>query len=250
MVGRLFLRGLLAGAIAGLIAFGFARIFGEPALNLAIAFEEATTGGHSHDGAGEADGHTHDGEPVVSRATQAGIGLLTVTVLFGVGLGGLLSLVFGFVYGRISTLGPRGTAALLAVAAFVSVNLVPAIKYPPAPPGVGDPDTVGFRTVVYLVMVLVSIGAAASSVSLSRSFAARVGTWNSAILGIVLFVIIVTIAHVSLPDVSDVPANFPPTVLWDFRVASLGLQLVLWVGIGLVFGALAKRALASSQVAR
>lgn len=250
MVGRLFLRGLLAGAIAGLIAFGFARTFGEPPLDQAIAFEETTTGGHTHDAADNAHGHADESEPVVSRATQAGIGLLTVTVLFGVGLGGLLSLVFGFVYGRMPGLGPRGTAAMLAVAAFVSVNLVPAIKYPAAPPGVGDPDSIGFRTVIYLVMVMVSIGAIASSVSVSRSLMVRIGAWNSALVGIALFLIIVTIAHVLLPDINDVPANFPATVLWDFRVASLGIQLVLWAGIGLVFGALAKRALARPEVIR
>jgi len=32
-------------------------------------------------------------------------------------------------------------------------------------------------------------------------------------------------------------------VLWRFRVASLGTQLVLWAGIGLLFGALAERSL-------
>jgi len=249
MVGRLFLRGLLAGALAGFIAFGFARTFGEPALDQAIAFEATHSGGHSH---GETElAHDHAGEaPEVSRATQAGIGLMTVTVLFGVALGGLLSLVFAFVYGRMPAIGPRGTAALLALAAFLSVNLVPAIKYPPAPPGVGDPDTIGFRTVVYLVMVLVSIGAMASSVSVSRSLMARIGAWNGALVGAALFVIVVAVAHVLLPAINDVPTNFPAAVLWDFRVAALGVQLVLWAGIGLIFGTLAKRAMASSPVAR
>jgi Probable cobalt transporter subunit (CbtA) len=46
MVGNLLLRGMLVGAIAGLLAFGFARIFGEPQLERAIAFEAQTS--HSH----------------------------------------------------------------------------------------------------------------------------------------------------------------------------------------------------------
>jgi hypothetical protein len=40
MVGNLLLRGILVGVFAGLLAFGFARIFGEPQVNRAIAFED------------------------------------------------------------------------------------------------------------------------------------------------------------------------------------------------------------------
>jgi hypothetical protein len=57
MVGRLLLRGMLAGVVAGLVAFGFARVFGEPPIEHAIAFEahEAHTD-HHHHMQGEADG--------------------------------------------------------------------------------------------------------------------------------------------------------------------------------------------------
>jgi hypothetical protein len=37
MVGGLLLRGMMAGVIAGLLAFGFARVFGEPPVNSAGA---------------------------------------------------------------------------------------------------------------------------------------------------------------------------------------------------------------------
>ena len=40
MVGSLLVRGMLVGIIAGLLAFGFARVFGEPPVDHAIAFEE------------------------------------------------------------------------------------------------------------------------------------------------------------------------------------------------------------------
>jgi predicted cobalt transporter CbtA len=44
-----------------------------------------------------------------------------------------------------------------------------------------------------------------------------------------------------LPRINEVPADFPATVLWNFRVASLATQLVLWTAIGIGFGAMAKR---------
>jgi hypothetical protein len=62
MVGNLLLRGMLVGVLAGLLAFGFARIFGEPQVDRAIAFEEQMS-----QAKGEAP------EPgIVSRETQAG----------------------------------------------------------------------------------------------------------------------------------------------------------------------------------
>jgi Probable cobalt transporter subunit (CbtA) len=40
MVRNLLLRGMLVGVFAGLLASGFARIFGEPQVDRAIAYEE------------------------------------------------------------------------------------------------------------------------------------------------------------------------------------------------------------------
>ena len=42
MVGNLLLRGMLVGIFAGILAFGFAKIYGEPQVDRAIAFEEQT----------------------------------------------------------------------------------------------------------------------------------------------------------------------------------------------------------------
>jgi Probable cobalt transporter subunit (CbtA) len=62
-------------------------------------------------------------------------------------------------YGRLGPLGAWGTAALLGVFGFVAAYLTPFIKYPPNPPSVGDPETIGRRTALYLVLVLLSIAA-------------------------------------------------------------------------------------------
>ncbi|HEU0128959.1 MAG TPA: CbtA family protein, partial [Pseudonocardiaceae bacterium] len=45
-----------------------------------------------------------------------------------------------------------------------------------------------------------------------------------------------------LPTINEIPDAFPATVLWEFRVAALGTQLVMWATIGLLFGALVARA--------
>ena len=45
MVGKLLLRGMIVGLIAGLFAFAFARVYGKPQVDRAIAFEEQTDAG-------------------------------------------------------------------------------------------------------------------------------------------------------------------------------------------------------------
>lgn len=245
MVGGLLLRGMLAGIIAGLLAFGFARVFGEPQVDRAIAFEaQMARGGHSHEEA--QTGHSHGGdeadEPaLVSREMQSTIGLLTAVVVYGAGLGGIFALVFAFAYGRLGDFGPRSLAALLAIAAFLAVYLVPALKYPANAPSVGLPETIGYRTGLYFFMVVYSIAALAFVVSIGRHLATRFGKWNGWLAAGAAFIVIVAIGQALLPDINEVPADFPAVVLWRFRVASAGTQVLLWGAIGLVFGFLAER---------
>lgn len=237
MVGHLLLRGMIVGVVAGLLAFGFARIFGEPAVDHAIAFEEA---------ASLAKGEAPEPE-IVSREVQAGLGLFTGIVTFGAALGGLFSLAFAFSHGRLTTLSPRATAGLLALAGFVALVLVPALKYPPNPPSVGDPETIGLRTQLYFAMLVVSLAALAFSVALARRFRAGRGVWNAALLGVAAYGVIVVLLQAALPSINEVPEHFPATLLWQFRVASIGIQAIVWTTLGLLFGYVAERYLAGAH---
>jgi hypothetical protein len=58
-----------------------------------------------------------------------------------------------------------------------------------------------------------------------------------------LYVVIVLVAGLALPSIREIPGDFPATALWTFREASIGMQAVLWLTIGLVFAPLAERAL-------
>ncbi|PAA00496.1 MULTISPECIES: CbtA family protein [Pseudomonas] len=234
MTGRLLVRGMLVGLIAGLLAFGFAKVFGEPQVDKAIAFEESMA--HMH---GDAD----EEEELVSRDMQGSVGLLTGVVVYSVSLGGIFSLVFAYALGRIGRIGPRGLAALLALAAFVVVFLIPGLKYPPNPPSVGNPDTIGLRTQLFFLIMLVSVIAAVISVNVGRKLMARNGTWSGAISGVALYLVIVSVAAYLFPTINEVPENFSAVLLWKFRTASLGIQVVLWTSLGLIFGKVAEHAL-------
>lgn len=233
---------MIAGVIAAIIATLFARIVAEPQIDLAIALESA------HAAMGHAMNATPEPE-LVSRATQKGLGLLTAVILYGAAVGGLFALVFAAAYGRVGRIGPRSLAALLAAGAFIAVALVPALKYPSTPPAVGLHETVGFRTLVYFAMIGASLAALVLSVKTARGLAGRFGAFDAMLAGAALYVAVIVAADVALPVVDEVPADFPAVLLWSFRVASIGMQALLWTVIGVLFGAMADRLLRASAPA-
>ena len=232
MVGRLLMRGMLTGIVAGLLTFTFAKIAGEPQVDQAISFEEK---------ADAAKGEAPEPE-IVSRHTQAGLGLLTGVVVYGAAVGGLFSLVFAYAYGRSGRLGARALSALLALAAFVAIVIVPNLKYPANPPSIGDPETIGYRTGLFFLMIAISLAATVFSLKLRRHAVARFGAWNGAIVAGAVFIVIIAVVQLGLPSINEVPATFPAALLWKFRLAALGMQAIMWTTIGLLFGVLVERA--------
>lgn len=231
MVGKLLIRGMLAGIAAGLLTFGFAKIAGEPQVDQAISFEEK---------ADAAKGEAPEPE-IVSRATQSSYGLFTGVMVYGASIGGLFSLVFAFAHGRAGRLSPRALAAWLALAAFVAIYLVPNIKYPANPPSVGDPDTIGYRTGLFFLMIAISLAVSVFSLKVRAACVPRFGGWNASIVALVLFVVVIGAIQLGLPAINEVPAAFPAVLLWKFRAVSIGMQAILWTTIGLAFGAMAER---------
>jgi predicted cobalt transporter CbtA len=165
MVRDLLIRGMIAGVVAGLLCFAVAKIFGEPQVDRAIAFEEAhpksqdKAAAAHHDTAGMTEPSPDGGEvELVSRKVQSTFGLLTAVVVYGSAMGGLFALAFAFLYGRWRG-QPRLLALLLALAAFAALYYVPSLKYPANPPAIGEPDTIAYRTGFYLLMMLISLAA-------------------------------------------------------------------------------------------
>jgi hypothetical protein len=247
MVRSLLIRGMLVGILAGLLAFGFLKVFGEPQVDRAIAFETQLdqAKAQAQAEADRAKGLTVQ-QPVpepelVSRPVQAGIGLLTGVVVYSAAFGGLFALVFAAASGRISGFGPRATSALLAGAGFVAIFLVPFIKYPANPPAVGEPETIHVRTALYFAMILISLVAMGGAAMLRRRLIGWLDAWNASLIAGAAYLLVIIVANLALPTVNEVPEQFPADLLWHFRVASIGGQLIMWTSLGLAFGALAER---------
>jgi predicted cobalt transporter CbtA len=243
MLRRLVICGLIAGLCGGLLAAGFGKVVGEPAIDQAIAYEQGhESSGHSHGAAAD-----HE-EPLVSRGVQSGVGLLTASLILGVSLGGLFALAFALVYGRAGPASPARTALWLGAAVFLVVFLVPFLKYPAAPPGVGDPETLGQRTLVYLSMIAISVLAAVAALRTRMALRGRITTAGATLAALVLYAVVVLVAGAAMPVVDEIPTDFPATTLWDFRVASLGMQLMLVGAIAGVFAVTASRVMAGKPI--
>lgn len=231
------------------MAFLFARLFAEPVIGRAVEYENGRIDIAKLHGV-----HAH-GVELFTRGMQANAGLGFGVLIFGVAIGALFAVLFCITYRRVGNVEPRLFSVLLAVGAFIAVYLVPFVKYPANPPAVGQADTIGARTGWYLGAVLTSVALTIAAVWLARRLANRLSGWNAALLAATLYLVVIASVMSLLPIFDDTPEpmrdatgaiiypGFPADVLYQFRLLSLGTQVVLWETIGLVFATLAGRLL-------
>ena len=239
MVWTLVRRGLVVGAVAGLLAGAFAFVFGEPLVQDAIELERSASAGRS-----TSPPAAHAAGWVFSRSEQRG-GLLLATALYGIAAGGLFAIAFAALRGRGSTRTDWELATRLAGAVFVAIVLVPFVKYPPNPPAVGDPSTIGDRTALYLTLLA---GAALAMLAAARvmwSIRHDAPPWARPLAGGATFVAVAGGLALALPGMSELPNDVPAQLVWDFRLSSLGTQAVLWSALGIGFGIATQRAAAA-----
>ena len=232
---------VLLGALAGLAGAAFHSVATEPRIDEAIAIEEAEAAaagpGADHDG--------DDGEEVtVSRSDQRGAGLFAAYALTGAAFG--LFLAITSLSLRTTTGGPFRRVAVSGAILAGAVSLAPWLKYPPNPPAVGDPDTVGERERLYVLTIVLAALALAGLAHLSARL--RRAGWPddrriAAVVaaGVVAFGVVFAALPPS-PDAVGVPAN----LVWQFRLNSLTGNLLVWtlltLGLGLVWTEAARSA--------
>ncbi|MDP9397787.1 MAG: CbtA family protein [Actinomycetota bacterium] len=204
----------------------------EPVIRAALVVEDARA---------HASGEQH--EEVFSRPVQVVGGLLTA-VLVGLALGVVFAVVFARARHRLPGGGDFGRALVLAAAGFGVLALLPSVKYPASPPGVGDPETVGARTLLYLTLLAAGILVLLAVTVIAAALARR--GWRhpervsaAAAAGALLFVAVLALWPAT-PD--TVPPDIPAELLWRFRLASLAQLAALWATLGLVTGLLLERA--------
>jgi predicted cobalt transporter CbtA len=220
---------VLVGLLGGLAAALLLTFVGEPRIQEAINIELAQAG---------PAGPSAGGEPeIVSRSVQKGVGLFAAYAVSGAAFGLLFAVVFWGL--RRSRPDPFRRALVAGAVLAGALTVAPWLKYPPNPPAVGDPDTLAKRQLLYVSVILLAaawgFAAAALSTRLQREGWPE-GRRTVAVATVV--VVPLALAFALLPGAPD-PITVPAKLLWGFRLASLGGNLLLWAVITLGFGLLA-----------
>lgn len=219
-------RGLLAGGLAGAASALYLVLVVEGPIDEALAIEAARHGD---------DGHGHDHE-LFSRTTQI-IGGMTAGLIYGLVAGLIFSVVFVRLRHRLPGGDDFGRSLRLAAMGFLTIVVIPGLKYPANLPGVGDPETVNDRTVAYLTLMAMGIVLVMLAWNGVHALQRRgVDEHRARAVGVVFLTVGVAVAWALWSEAEATPADIPADLLWRFRIFSIGGLALQWSLIGLVFG--------------
>jgi len=221
---------LAAGAAGGLVHAGAGAAFTGPYIEAAIGIETQMM-------LESGEQSPEFWESLESYRAWQRQGYVLASVLYGVSMASLFCIVYALWRGPKPG-GALGGAVLLGIVMWGAVFMVPFLKYPATLPGVGDPETIGERTLLYVSFVAVS-GASALAAWLASGRAGR-ARLPAAAAG---YAAAMAAAFVLFPAV---PASGLPQDLVDgFRASSAVGVLALWVSMpavaGLLWGRLGTR---------
>ena len=218
---------LLAGVIAALVVAAFHYVITEPIIEQAVALEQLSDSSME--------------PPVVSRDVQR-VGLFVGWVMYGVTWALLFSVVFQLTRGFFSAASLRRRALIVAAAALWAVCLLPFLKYPANPPGVGEPETIGYRQALYVGMLILSIAGTVVAALVARFAAKRApqpwAPWAASVGFLAVYSLAVWLFMPNNPD----PINIPSWLVEQFRIRSAIGLVLFWIVMGPAFAFFAYRA--------
>jgi predicted cobalt transporter CbtA len=227
---------LLAGAIAGTILGAINQVAVEPYIERAIELEMLQQNTTAQSG----QVITNPAEFAAYRFWQKGGEIIAGTIL-GLSIGSLYGIVFAYTRGSISgTNNNKKKALIVAGIMWLVLFLMPALKYPPNPPAVGNPETIYYRQSLYVAFLAISGFSAFGLAFLYRKMmvASSNNTKKKAIIiPSAVYAAIMAGAYLAMPANPD-PINAPIDLVIGFRITSAITISMFWAVLGVIFGAL------------
>ncbi len=217
--------GLLAGLIHGIINVAVV----EPYLDRAIGIENLRKFE-----SGEAQNTPQFQQQFTDYRIWQKQGSIVAGVMLGVATGSLFGLVFAYSRNTLPSQNYVTKALILAGIMWATLYFIPFLKYPANPPTVGDPNTIVFRAVTYIIFVAMSgLGALAFSKLYkrikSKKFLAFVGYFT--------FMVSMFFIMPQNPDTITTPMS----LVNGFRIISAVTMTIAWIANGVILGLLWKR---------
>jgi hypothetical protein len=220
-LGRLLLVILAAGLLAGLVTAVFHTVATEPIIDQAIQFEEMR---HADE---------QPSAEVVSREVQK-VGLFVGWLMLGFVYAALLGAAYAIARTQ-GWVGPGWAGPIvLAAGAYLAIALVPALKYPANPPGVGESASIGFRQATFVAFwALAVVGALLAAALSSRLSLPPIGRAGVAV---VIFAGWSLALYLLLPPNPD-PVTLPLDLVTAFRLRSVAGLTLFWAVLAAIFAA-------------
>ena len=216
---------LISGIMAGEILACINLFIVEPTTDKAIGYELQKD---------MAKGEKVDFGEVNSYRIWQKSGTFAAAAFIGMAYGGLLGIAYVFVRKYLPFSDDKKKAILLAGLMYLAIYLVPFTKYPPNPPAVGNPDTIGLRDHLYTTFQIASIIIALVMGILFFKF--RSVTKISYIVPAIYMVAIASIYFIWEPNPDKI--EIPMTVVNTFRALTGTTMAIFFVLIGVFFGLL------------
>ncbi|MDP2660382.1 MAG: CbtA family protein [Dehalococcoidia bacterium] len=246
-LGSILKAAVIAGIMAGILVSVFHFAVTERVMDNAIEIEAQLH--QTQDVTGETI--------LVDRGLQKA-GLFLGFIMYGLAWSLLFAVVRHLAQRWLTAKSGFRRDLLIGLLAGWSVALLPFLKYPANPPGVGDPETVQYRQLIFLTFIVLSVANSLLALALHRFLGrpraitpGKHPKWAIVLAAYGAGAAVLYVAMPTNPDAVQMPAD----LVWTFRALSFVGLAIFWTGFSGGFAWLlragsAARARRSSSLAR
>ena len=216
---------LVSGAIAGFVhgTINFALV--EPYLDQAIGLEN-----ESLFASGEAEDTLEFWAEYESYRIWQKSGQVLAGVILGLAMGSLFGIVYALSRNSLPGKNDVTKSVILAGIMWLTIYIIPFLKYPANPPTVGDGETVMLRAILYVSFIALSGIGVVIFYKLSQKLQNNKKYFG--LFGYVIFIIILFFVMPKNPDEITAPMN----LVNEFRFMSVLGVSSFWLSVGLILG--------------
>ena len=213
--------GALAGAIHGTVNFAIV----EPYLDQAIGIENENLFA-----SGEEDDNPQFWADYEEYRVWQKSGQVIAGMILGVAMGSLFGIVYALSRNSLPGKNDVAKALVLAAIMWVTVYLIPFLKYPANPPTVGDAETVVLRSILYVSFIAISGFGGLAFYKLSKKLQS-----DKKYLGLVGYAVFIIAAFIVMPENPD-EVTAPMNLVNEFRLMSVLGVTSFWISVGFILG--------------
>jgi len=221
---------LVSGAIAGFVhgTINFALV--EPYLDQAIGLEN-----ESLFASGEAEDTLEFWAEYESYRIWQKSGQVLAGVILGLAMGSLFGIVYALSRNSLPGKNDVTKSVILAGIMWITIYIIPFLKYPANPPTVGDGETVMLRSILYVSFIALS----GISVVIFYKLSQKLQN-NKKYFGLFGYIIFITILFFVMPENPD-EITAPMNLVNEFRLMSIFGVSSFWGSIGIILGVFWKK---------